>query len=225
MKYVVEFEDKPCCDKPDLYRMKHTNSVYISRETLEKFPKYEEPATSAKMSENDSERLRDLENLKEGDVVIAMNGDSDIRMGLVVFVYSEKEKSYKIVSKYGVVMRRSPKYLFELGYHKSITTYTTEEFFSKHKSKAAEEEIRDEAAEELSNLQPGDVIYKYVGEEKLLRRMVNYVYSDNDYEFINESGWKFRCSLQSLIFEGWRKVKDDLTTREFYWKLRGGGTL
>lgn len=221
MKYIVEFEDEPCCDKPKLYRMKHTYTVCVPRETLEKFPRYEEPATFAKMSENDSERLRDLENLKEGDVVIARNGNSDIRMGLVVFVYSEEEKSYKIVSKHGAVMRRSPKYLFELGYHKSINTYTTEDFFN---GVSKPEKIYDEAAEELSNLQPGDVIYKYVGEEKLLRRMVNYVYGGHDYEIINETGWKYRCSLQSLIFEGWHKVKGDLTTKDFYWKLRGGAT-
>lgn len=214
MKYIVEFEDEPCYSRPDLYRMKHTNSVYISRETLEKFPKYEEP------SKNDDRRLKDLENLKEGDVVIATSDNRVIRKGLVIYIHTGEEDPYEIVSNYGAVMRRSAKTLFELDYHKANRQYTTEEFFSK--SIKATNEVRDEAAEELSNLRPGDVIYKYVGEEKLLRRMVNYVYADNNYEFINESGWKFRCSPQSLIFEGWHKVKDDLTTKDFYWKLRGG---
>lgn len=219
MKYIVEFEDEPCCDKPKLYRMKHTKTIYVSSETLEKFPKYEEP------SEKDAQRLKELENLKEGNVVITTNDVGGIRRtGLVIFVYSGEENPYEIVTNYGAIIRRSAETLFSLGYQKSFAVWTTEEFFSKHKSKAAEEEIRDEAAEELSNLRPGDVIYKYVGEEKLLRRMVNYVYGGHDYDFINESGWKFRCSLQSLIFEGWHKVEGDLTTKDFYWKLRGGAT-
>jgi len=64
MKYIIDFEDEPCCDNPNLYRMKHTNTVYVSRETLEKFPRYVE------LSEKDAQCLKDLEYLKKGDVVM-----------------------------------------------------------------------------------------------------------------------------------------------------------
>lgn len=217
MKYIIDFEDEPCRDKPDLYRMKHTNSVYISRETLEKFPKYEE------QSEKDSGRLKELENLKEGDVVIATNDVGGIRrMGLVIFVWAGEEDPFEIVSNYGVVMRRSAKMLYELNYHKADRQYTTEEFFSKFK--ATEEKISEETVEELSGLQAGDIIYKYVSEEKMLRRMVNFVYTvpAASYELIDECGCGFRYSLETIINDGWRKVKSDLTTKEFYWKQRGG---
>ena len=220
MKYVIEFEDEPCHFNHELfYRMKHANTVYVSRETLEKFPRYEEP------SKNDDGRLKELENLKEGDVVIATNNVGGVRrMGLVIFVYSGEENPYEIVTNYGVIMRRSAKNLFSLGYEKVSTQYTTEEFFSK--SKAAEEEICDEAAEELSDLQPGDIIYKYVSGGKLLRRMVNFVYTRPaaSYELIDEFGCTNRYSLETIILDGWHKLKDDLTTKEFYWKLRGGET-
>lgn len=137
MKYIIEFEDEPCLFNPKLYRMKHTNTVYVSRETLEKFPRCEEP------SKNDDRRLEDLENLKEGDVVFAKSGTDIIRMCLVIFVYSGEEDPYEIVSNCGVVMRRSVKDLFELGYQKANKKYTTEEFFSKSKQHA--DEVRDEA--------------------------------------------------------------------------------
>lgn len=215
MKYIIDFEDKPYHFNHEVfYRMKHTYTVLVSRETLEKFPRCEEP------SKNDDGRLKELENLKEGDVVIATNDVGGIRrIGLVIFVYSGEEDPYEIVSNYGAVMRRSAKTLFELDYHKANRQYTTEEFFSKSKQHA--DEVRDEAAEELSNLKPGDIIYKSVGEGKLLRRMVNYVYGRHgDYEVINETGWKFRCNLQTLIEEGWHKLKYELTTKEFYRKLR-----
>ena len=217
MKYIIDFEDKPCCDKPNLYRMKHTNSytICVPREILEIFPRYEES------SEKDDGRLKELENLKEGDVVISTGSNKVNRMGLVIFVWSGEEDPFEIVSNYGVVMRRSAKTLYELNYQKANRQYTTEEFFSESKRHA--DEIRDEAAEELSNLQPGDVIYKYVSEKQLLRRMVNFVYTcPAGYELINESGWKGRYSLESLINQGWHKVKGDLTTKDFYWKLRGG---
>ena len=213
MKCIIEFEDKPCCDNPNLYRMKHTNTVYVSRETLEKFPRCEEP------SKNDDRRLEDLENLKEGDVVFAKSDKGVIRMGLVIFVYSGEEDPYEIVSNCGVVMRRSVKDLFELGYQKSFAVWTTEEFFSKSKQHA--DEVRDEASEELSNLQPGDVIYRNLKGGELQRRIVNYVFPrPGCYEFINESGWKVRCNLPNLIDEGWHKLKYELTTKEFYRKLR-----
>lgn len=216
MKYIIEFEDDPRYSKPDLYRMKHTNSVYISRETLEKFPKYEEP------SEKDAQRLKELENLKEGDVVISTGSNKVDRMGLVIFVWSGEDDPFEIVSNYGVVMRRSAKTLYELNYQKANRQYTTEEFFSESKRHA--DEIRDEAAEELSNLQAGDIIYKYVSEGKLLRRMVNFVYTcpAASYDLIDEFGCRSRYSLETIIGDGWRKVKGDLTTKEFYWKQRGG---
>lgn len=214
MKYIIDFEDKPCRDKPNLYRMKHTNSytICVPREILEIFPRYDE------QPKNDDWRLKDLENLKEGDVVFAKSGKGVIRMGLVIFVYSGEEDPYEIVSNCGVVMRRSAKTLFELGYQKANKKYTTEEFFSK--SKPADD-IRDETKKELSDLKPGDIIYKSVGEGKLLRRIVNYVFPrPGCYEFINESGWKVRCNLPNLIDEGWHKLKYELTTKEFYRKLR-----
>ena len=218
MKYVIDFEDKPCCDKPNLYRMKHTNSytICVPREILEIFPRYEE------QSEKDSGRLKELENLKEGDVVISTGSNKVDRMGLVIFVWSGEDDPFEIVSNYGVVMRRSAKTLFELNYHKANRQYTTEEFFSESKRHA--DEIRDEAAEELSNLQAGDIIYKYVSEGKLLRRMVNFVYTcpAASYELIDECGCTIRYSLETIIVDGWRKVKGDLTTKEFYWKQRGG---
>ena len=213
MKYIIDFENEPCIFDSKFYRMKHTENVFVSRETLEKFPRYEEP------SEKDDRRMRDLENLKEGDVVIAMSDNRVIRKGLVLFVYTGEENPYEIVTNFGVIMRRSAKNLFSLGYEKVSTQYTTEEFFSKSKPT---DKIREETEEELSHLRPGDIIYKYVGNEKMLRRMINYAYGcHGDYEVINETGWKFRCGPQTLIEEGWHKLKDDLTTKQFYWKLRG----
>lgn len=218
MKYIIEFEDEPCHFNHELfYRMKHENTVYVSRETLEKFPRCEEP------SEKDDGRLKELENLKEGDVVIATNDAGGIRrMGLVIFVYSGEEDPYEIVTNYGVITRRSAKTLFNLDYHKANRQYTTEEFFSKSKQHA--DEVRDEMAEELSDLKPGDVIYKYVSGGKLLRRMVNFVYTRPaaSYELVDEFGCTNRYSLETIILDGWHKLKENLTTQEFYWKQRGG---
>ena len=221
MKYIIEFEDEPCHFNHELfYRMKHANNVYVSHETLEKFPRCEEP------SKNDDGRLKELENLKEGDVVIATNNVGGVRrMGLVIFVYSGEENPYEIVTNYGVITRRSAKTLFNLDYHKANRQYTTEEFFSESKRHA--DEVRDEATEELSNLQPGDIIYKYDSEGKLLRRMVNFAYTRPaaSYVLIDESGCTNRYSLETIILDGWRKLNDDLTTKEFYWKMRGGAYL
>jgi len=227
MKYIIDFEDVPFVNSigTRLYRIKGSTSVCVPSSYLNHFPKYEEPVTSPKMSEKDDGRLKELENLKEGDVVIATNDFGGIRrIGLVIFVYSGEEDPYEIVSNYGAVMRRSAKTLFELDYHKANRQYTTEEFFSK--SIKATNEVRDEAAEELSNLQPGDIIYRNLKGGALQRRIVNYVFPRHDcYEFINESGWKVRCNLPNLIDEGWRKLNDDLTTKEFYWKMRGDAYL
>lgn len=227
MKYVIDFEDEPFTNSngTKMYRIKGSTSVCVPSSYLNHFPKYEEPVTSPKMSEKDDGRLKELENLKEGDVVIATNDFGGIRrIGLVIFVYSGEEDPYEIVSNCGVVMRRSAKTLFELGYQKANKKYTTEEFFSKSKQHA--DEVRDEASEELSNLQPGDVIYRNLKGGELQRRIVNYVFPrPGCYEFINESGWKVRCNLPNLIDEGWRKLNDDLTTKEFYWKMRGDAYL
>ena len=225
MKYIIDFEDEPFTNSngTKLYRIKGSTSVCVPSSYLNHFPKYKEPVTSPKMSEKDDGRLKELESLKEGDVVIATNDFGGIRrIGLVIFVYSGEEDPYEIVSNYGAVMRRSAKTLFELDYHKANRQYTTEEFFSK--SIKATNEVRDEAAEELSNLQPGDVIYKYVSGGKLLRRMVNFVYTRPaaSYELVDEFGCTNRYSLETIILDGWHKLKENLTTQEFYWKQRGG---
>lgn len=225
MKYIIDFEDEPFANSNGtrLYRIKGSTSVCVPSSYLNHFPKYEEPVTSPKMSEKDAQRLKELENLKEGDVVIAVNDVGVIRrMGLVIFVYTGEENPYEIVTNYGAITRRNAKNLFSLGYEKSIIAFTTEEFFSK--SKAAEEEICDKTVEELSGLQAGDVIYKNVGEGRLLRRMVNFVYARPaaSYELVDEFGCTNRYSLETIILDGWHKLKENLTTQEFYWKQRGG---
>lgn len=222
MKYVIDFEDEPFTNSngTKMYRIKGSTSVFVPSSYFNHFPKYEEPVTSTRMSEKDDGRLKELENLKEGDVVIATNDVGGTRrMGLVIFVYSGEEDPFEIVSNYGVVMRRSAKTLFELDYHKANRQYTTEEFFSKSKQHA--DEVRDEASEELSNLQPGDIIYKYDSVGRRVLQMVNFVHTcPACYELINDGGWKYRYDLENLVNQGWRKFKGELTTKEFYWRLR-----
>lgn len=119
--------------------------------------------------------------------------------------------------------------LRDSSWRKYWSDYETKNFFyylRKNGGDFEDEPCSDEASEELSNLQPGDVIYRNLKGGELQRRIVNYVFPrPGCYEFINESGWKVRCNLPNLIDEGWRKLNDDLTTKEFYWKMRGGAYL
>ena len=228
MKYVIEFEDEPFINRngTKMYRIKGSTSVFVPSSYLYHFPKYEEPA---KMPKNDAKRMEELENLEKGDVVLAVTAGRVFRRGLVIFIYDGEEDPYEIVTNCGVVMRRSAKDLFELGYQKASMLYTTDTFFNESGWKQRYDmerlvragTVEEEKDEELSDLQPGDIIYKYDSEGRRVLQMVNFVHTcPASYELINDGGWKHRYNLESLVNQGWRKFKGELTTKEFYWRLR-----
>lgn len=129
MKYIIDFEDVPFVNSngTKLYRIKGSTSVCVPSSYLYHFPKFEEPA---EMSKNDAKRMEELENLEKGDVVLAVIAGRVFRRGLVIFIYDGEEDPYEIVTNCGVVMRRSAKDLFELGYQKASMRYTTNTFFN-----------------------------------------------------------------------------------------------
>jgi len=219
MKYIIEFEDEPFINRngTKMYRIKGSTSVFVPSSYLNHFPKYEENPTA-----NDDERMKELKTLQPGDIIIRENYllSCGIERQLVLFRYEDGPK-YQIISQItGVILVASADELRDSNWRKYCSSYDTKDFFYSLRKNGSDsnEEL---SAEELSDLQPGDIICRYDSVGRPIRQMVNFVYTcPPSYELINEGGWKRKYYPEDLIKHGYHKFKGELTTKDFYWRLR-----